>query len=233
MVSDLLSMAKQNVSNHERRGNINNMKQQYTGRLISIEGIDGSGKSTLTKSLVATLSKKGFITRMTKEPGGTALGTSLRALLQTKTVPTSAMTEFLLFAADRAQHFQELIIPALRDGTIVIADRLADSSLAYQGYGRGLDKVMITTINKWVMQGISPDLTIYLRIDPVVASKRIQQRGEILTAFEQEKLDFWQRVAQGYDDILSQRNNVITLDATLSELTLTEFAVNEVLRLIE
>lgn len=207
------------------------MTEKYTGRLISIEGIDGSGKSTLTKRLAATLHEKGIITRTTKEPGGTKLGMSLRTILQTKTEPTSPMTEYLLFAADRAQHFDELIIPALQDGILVIADRLADSSLAYQGYGRGLDKTMITSINQWVMQGIAPNLTIYLQIDPKDALKRIEQRGEVLTTFEQEKLGFWQRVSHGYEEIFAQRKNVVTLDATLDELTLTELAVNEVLKI--
>lgn len=205
------------------------MLHGYKGYLISFEGIDGSGKSTLARNLESTLAQKGIITLLTKEPGGTELGKSLRQILQTQSTPVCDQAEYLLFAADRAQHFKSLIIPALQDGTVVIADRLADSSLAYQGYGRGVDKAMINHVNKWVMQDVVPNLTIYLSIDPAVALDRVRQRNEQLTAFEQQKYEFWQRVTQGYEEIFAARNNVVTLDGTLSQQTLCQLAVQEVL----
>lgn len=203
-------------------------QRKYSGYLISLEGIDGSGKSTLARNLASILATKNFVTLLTKEPGGTDLGTSLRQILQTQKTPVCDVAEYLLFAADRAQHFQQLIIPALQAQTVVVADRLADSSLAYQGYGRGIDKIMIEQVNTWVMQGITPDLTIYLRLDPTTALDRVRNRNEELTAFEQEKCEFWQRVSHGYDQIFAARTNVITLDGSLSQQTLCDLAVQEV-----
>lgn len=206
------------------------MSHGYSGYLISLEGIDGSGKSTLAKNLASTLSLKNITSLLTKEPGGTELGKSLRHILQKQETPVCDQAEYLLFAADRAQHFQHLIIPALKMGTVIIADRLADSSLAYQGYGRGLDKVMIRQVNQWAMQDVVPNLTIYLRIDPATALDRVWQRNEQLTAFEQEKYEFWQRVVKGYEEIFAARDNVIILDGSMSQQELCDYAVHEVLR---
>jgi dTMP kinase len=142
------------------------------------------------------------------------------------------MAEYLLFAADRAQHFHEMIIPELKAGTIIIADRLADSSLAYQGYGRGLDHGMIKTINTWAMNGIAPDLTFYLRVDPMIALNRVRRRQEELTSFEQEALAFWQRVTKGYEEIFAARTNVTIIDGTLPPHTLDELALSVLLPMI-
>jgi dTMP kinase len=208
------------------------MQRPYPGFLISVEGIDGSGKTTLVQNLTQTLKQKNFVTLLTKEPGGTELGQSLRHILHTQKQSVCDMAEYLLFAADRAQHFQDIIIPELQAGTIIIADRLADSSLAYQGYGRKLDRSMIACINQWAMRDIAPDLTIYIRIDPVIALNRIHRRQEQLTSFEQEALEFWQRVNTGYEEIFAQRKNIITLDGTLSQIALCELAVNAVLEIL-
>src|SRR3972149_5899470 len=123
--------------------------------LITLEGIDGSGKSTLAKKMADTLHN----VVLTKEPGGSALGKKLREILQMQPVPITPIAEFLLFAADRAQHFDEVVIPALEQNKIVISDRMADSSLVYQGYGRGINMENIKLVNKWVMQDITPDIT--------------------------------------------------------------------------
>src|SRR5438067_1616217 len=113
------------------------MKTQ--GMLITIEGIDGSGKSTLAKNLYQHLIANDVDALLTREPGATPLGKALRTILQEKNVAVCDQAEYLLFAADRAQHFKDTIIPALAKGTVVISDRMADSSLVYQGYGRGLN----------------------------------------------------------------------------------------------
>ena len=209
------------------------MKHAYPGYLISLEGIDGCGKTSLTQCIVASLQKKKITVLATKEPGGTALGQSLREILHHKKGAVNHVAEFLLFAADRAQHFETVIIPTLKKGYIIITDRLADSSLAYQGYGRGLDKRMISKINEWTMHEIIPDLTIYLRINPTISLDRIHHRQEIKTSFEQEELDFWQRVITGYEEIFANRNNVITLDAALSQQTLCDLALKEILRIVQ
>lgn len=181
------------------------------GILITIEGIDGCGKSSLCKSLFENLSKK-YNCILTKEPGGSELGKSLREILQNKKVCT--LSEYLLFAADRAQHFNELVIPELQENKIVISDRMADSSLAYQGYARGLDINFIEQINNLTMQSIKPDLTLYLEVDLETAQKRINSRNLKLTVMEQEKVDFMEKVKNAFDTIFKNRNNVNIIDAT-------------------
>lgn len=117
--------------------------------------------------------------------------------------------EYLLFAADRAQHFDQVIIPALKKNILVISDRLADSSLAYQGFGRGLDCTMINTINTWAMNERYPDVTLYIKVSPDVAYERIIKRQEALTSFEQEKKTFMLNVLKGFESIFKERSNVL------------------------
>ncbi len=186
------------------------------GILIAIEGIDGSGKSSLAKDLHHELLTQKHPVLLTKEPGATPFGQHLRALVQEKKVAICPKAEFLLFATDRAQHFQELIIPALTSKKIIISDRMADSSLVYQGYGRGLDIPMINTINTWVMDGITPDLTIYVKVSPDVAGQRIMKRNAALTSFEKEKKDFIQKLVHGFDTLYKDRKDVIIIDGNQS-----------------
>ena len=188
------------------------MAHQYPGTLITIEGIDGAGKSSLIKGLAPLLEAVGKKVITTKEPGGSQLGVELRKLLQYQTIPIARRAEYLLFAADRAQHFQDVVIPALKEGALIISDRMGDSSLAYQGFGRGHDLTMIKIINQWTMQGIEPDLVIYLKIPVATAYERMQQRGEQKTVFEAEKREFLERVARGFDQIVTGRSNVYTVD---------------------
>ncbi len=194
---------------------------KMNGKLITFEGIDGCGKTTLARAVCAALGihrndekLTGIV--FTKEPGDTALGQSLRTILQKQKEMVCDLAEFLLFAADRAQHFQTVIIPQLKQGSWIIADRLADSSVAYQGYGRGLDIAHIRATNAWAMQGVEPDLTIYVQIDIETARERFLQRNEVLSSFEREKHDFWQRVITGYEAIFAQRNNVLVIDGKLT-----------------
>jgi dTMP kinase len=204
----------------------------HSGRLITIEGIDGSGKSSVAQCLVKCLEERGRTVLLTKEPGGTELGGTLRTILHTQKDRVGDVAEFLLFAADRAQHFEQIIIPALAKGTIVISDRMADSSLAYQGYGRGLDRDMIKKINAWAMQYQTPDLVMYLRLDPASAHERVRARHQALTSFEREGVDFWQRVSSGYEEIFAARKNVITLDARLPLASVCTQACDAVLKCI-
>lgn len=199
------------------------------GILISIEGIDGSGKSTLARSLHHTLSAQGVENLLTKEPGGSQLGRYLRTLLQEKTVPVCPTAEFLLFAADRAQHFHDVIVPNLCQNKLVISDRMADSSVVYQGYGRGLDIEMITSVNTWAMKGIKPDLTLYVQLPLTVAYERIKQRNEKLTSFEQEKQSFMERLIKGFDKLLKDKEHVILLDGTLDPQQLVEKASAQII----
>lgn len=202
------------------------------GILITVEGIDGSGKSTLAKNLAALLAAQGLPVLLTKEPGGTHLGLQLRTLLQEKTVPIDPVAEFLLFAADRAQHFQELVLPALHKNMIVISDRMADSSLAYQGYGRGLDQKAITFINEWAMQQRKPDLTLFCDISIIAAADRLKKRNEALTSFEKEDIAFMERVLHGFNEIFKTRNNVLTFDGTDTITNLAQKAHDSVIQWI-
>lgn len=185
------------------------------GFLCVIEGIDGSGKSSLAKALKNLLAVK-FPVILTKEPGGTPFGQHIRALVQNPTTPLSPRAEFLLFAADRAQHFQELVIPLLQNGNLVISDRMADSAVAYQGFGRGLSQELITQVNTWAMQNRKPDLILYLALDYTTAQQRLAQRHETASVFDTEKEQFFKKVNMGFETIYKNRNDVLTLDATQS-----------------
>jgi dTMP kinase len=203
------------------------------GILISVEGIDGSGKSTLAKNLVSLLEAQGFSVLLTKEPGGTHLGLQLRKLLQEKTIAIDPVAEFLLFAADRAQHFHEIVLPALQKNMIVVSDRMADSSLAYQGYGRGLDHHAITFVNNWAMQQRMPDLTIFCDISIPAATQRLKKRNETLTSFEKEEVAFRERVIHGFKEIIKTRKNVIQLDSTDTISNLAQKSYDRVIQWIQ
>ncbi len=203
------------------------MLQLKRGVLIAIEGIDGSGKSTLAKNLSRSFTTKQLPTMLTKEPGGTPLGQQLRAIVEESMVSLQPKAEYLLFAADRAQHFSEVIIPQLQKNMLIISDRLADSSYAYQGYGRELNIAMIQTINAWVMQNRQPDLVIYIKIPVTIALERVQKRKK-LTSFEQEKLSFMQRVADGFDTLYKDKKNVIMIDGMQSSSIITKQATQAI-----
>lgn len=205
------------------------MHRLNQGILIAIEGIDGSGKSTLTKSLYEQLIQHHFEVILTKEPGGTALGKQLRTILQEKNVPVCPKAEFLLFAADRAQHFKELIAPALSQKKIVISDRMNDSSLVYQGYGRGLDHDMIEKINAWAMEHIRPDITFYLDVPLELAFERLKKRQESLTAFEREGKEFTKKLIEGFETLYAIRKSAIKLDATQPPKVIALQAYNAVI----
>jgi dTMP kinase len=172
------------------------------GILIAIEGIDGSGKSTLARHLHDALQNKYTHVKLTKEPGDTEVGKEIREIVQTQTTPLDSKTEYLLFAADRSEHFSKMIEPLLKENYVIISDRLADSSLAYQGYGRGLDKDKIKLINAWAMHNRQPDLTIFVQVPVKTALERIQKRNEALSTFEKEP--FLKKVATGFEEIYEQ-----------------------------
>ncbi len=197
------------------------------GILIAIEGIDGCGKSSAAQALFSYLSQR-FPVILTKEPGGTELGKHLRTVLQERTYPLLSKAEFLLFAADRAQHMKEVVMPALLAGKIVISDRMKYSSRAYQGFGRGLDDNWITSINEWVTEGLEADIIIYLKIDYSTARERMHKRQVQATAFEKEQADFFERIAQGFEHIFNGRSNVITIDANKNEEQVHKEMTNEV-----
>jgi len=165
---------------------------------ISFEGIDKSGKGTQISLLVDYLKEKKYEVLPTCEPGGTGLGKEIeRILLESSLGRIGGTAELFLYLADRSEHVKKVIKPALKKYEIVISDRFADASLAYQGYGRGLDIHWIDKLNKRATQGISPELTFLLDIDPELTKKRSKEKDRI----ENEEIAFHQRVRQGYLEI--------------------------------
>lgn len=195
------------------------MPKLHKGILIAIEGIDGSGKSTLAQNLSALLQQQEFDTILTKEPGSSELGKEIRHLIQTQNIPLASRAEYLLFAADRAQHFAELIIPALEQKKLIISDRMSDSSLAYQGYGNGNDLAMLRTINSWTMNTIIPDITIFVQVPVAIALERAKKRGS-LSAYEKRE-DFLHKVAHGFEELYKNRADVIIVNGIESPENLT------------
>ena len=201
------------------------------GTLITLEGIDGSGKSSAAQALYEDL-KNDYPVVLTREPGATHLGHMLREILQNRTFSIHPKAEFLLFASDRVQHFQEIVLPALSQGKIVISDRMADSSFAYQGYGRGVDPSMIQTINAWAMESRIPDATVYIEIPYAQAQSRLDQRNEQATVFEQERTEFFERVVQGFEEAFKNRSGILRIDGSLSPYQVRKAVKESVLSFI-
>lgn len=211
------------------------MEKFVNGLLVAVEGIDGCGKTVFSQQLAQFLQQHGLATILTKEPGGTMFGLQLREILQYRDQIENLnnKAEYLLFAADRAQHFSSVVVPNLQAGKIVISDRTGDSSVAYQGYGRGLDVEMIQQINHWAQNGLRPNLIIYLKIDLETAQQRISKRAEKLTAFEQAGCDFMQRVINGFNTLYQNKTNVLILDGKLATQQLAMHASSHILNLIK
>ena len=172
---------------------------------VTFEGIEGSGKSTALRGLAATLAAQGRGVVQTQEPGGCALGTTLRAvLLDARTQNLSERAELYLFLADRAQHVHEVVRPALAAGRVVLCDRYSDSTFAYQGHGRGLDLAMLRQLDAQATGGLVPDMTLLfdLPVEQGLARARSRNAAEGTAQnegrFEAEKLAFHQRVREGF-----------------------------------
>jgi len=189
------------------------------GLFITFEGSEGSGKSTQIRLLQAQIEAAGGRTLLVREPGGTALGEEVRALLlghRTEQNPIAPECELLLFAASRAQLVREKIAPALDAGTHVLADRFYDSTTVYQGYGRGLDLIAISQLNAFAVGTSHPDLTFLLDMEPAAAHDRARARsGGKLDRMESEPMTFFERVRTGYLHLAREcQHRVTVLDAT-------------------
>jgi len=183
------------------------------GLFITFEGLDGCGKSTQMELLASGLGALGYVVLMTREPGGTPLGEAVRdILLDPLQFGMSARAEALLYAAARAHLVEQVVRPALDDGQIVLCDRYIDSSLAYQGYGRGLGTDNIIGINAWATDCLFPDLTLFLDLDDAVRSTRL---AAVPDRLEAEDDAFHQRVAEGYRALLIEhRHRIRRVDAS-------------------
>jgi dTMP kinase len=166
------------------------------GRFITLEGLDGAGKSTHLVWLVDALRARGKTVVQTREPGGTPLGEKLRALLLADSMHLE--TEALLMFAARREHIAEVIEPALARGDWVVCDRFTDASFAYQGGGRGLAREKLAILEEWVQSGLQPDLTLMFDVPTEVARNRVNGMGRDLDRFEREKAEFFERVRNEY-----------------------------------
>lgn len=169
------------------------------GKFISIEGQDGAGKTTNIEFICSELADKNIKHITTREPGGTALGESVREILLARSeLDISPMSELLLMFAARAQHLANVIEPALSQGAWVVCDRFTDASFAYQGGGHGINSSIIQDIATMVQQGRQPDLTFLLDVDTVTGESRVNNRNEAKDRYEKQKIDFKQRVRDVY-----------------------------------
>lgn len=187
------------------------------GRLITIEGLDGAGKSTLATGLLAALHAAGTDAELLREPGGVVLSERIRALVKDPELTVSPAAEALLYAAARAQLVAERIVPLLDAGRWVLLDRFVDSSLAYQGAGRGLGIPAVAAINALATGGLQADRTLLLRLDPAVGRARQAHRGEAPDRLEQEAPGFFALIATAYDELAAAAPaRFRVLDATAS-----------------
>ena len=191
-----------------------------TGLFITFEGGEGCGKSTQIAALKARLEAMGKTVVQTREPGGTALGESVRNLLQYDDAGQgmSPEAELLLFAASRAQHVRELIAPAIAEGQIVLCDRFLDSTTVYQGVARAIDSKKVDTINQFAIGDTMPDLTILIDLPPKIGLARVHARSDgKLDRMEKEAIEFFQAVRQGYLDLAkSEPKRFLVLDGCQS-----------------
>lgn len=198
-----------------------------TGKFISIEGIEGAGKSTQLAFIQRYLSEQGKQIVVTREPGGTELGEQIRTLLLTPTTTGMASdTELLLMFAARAEHVEQVIKPALESDDWVLSDRFVDATFAYQGGGRGIDLQRISTLSDWTLKGLQTDVTFLFDLPVEIGQQRVLSRNQGVDRFEQEKVDFFQRIRECYLQRAQQEpNRIKVIDASKSiveiELQLT------------
>jgi dTMP kinase len=176
----------------------NDTNPERRGLFITIEGGDGTGKSTQAKLIEEWLAERGRTVVRTREPGGTEVGVEIREIVLHHRGDIAARAEALLYAADRAHHIETFVRPALERGEVVLQDRYLDSSVAYQGAGRVLDPVEIRNLSLWAAQGLLPDLTILLDLDETAARARLDTSRTRYDRLEAEKSDFHARVRAAY-----------------------------------
>jgi dTMP kinase len=204
------------------------------GRLIVFEGVEGCGKTTqirrsqswlLTSGILQQLQEQGHLAQLiiTREPGGTEVGQAIRQLLLHPSTcePICQQAELLLYASDRAQHVETLLKPELAKGSLILCDRYTDSTIAYQGHGRGLSLDLIQQLNQMTTNGLESDLTIWLDIDAAAGLARTQQRG-VADRMEQSHLEFHRRVQQGFVELANAHpHRIVRVDASSSEADVT------------
>jgi dTMP kinase len=199
------------------------------GRLITIEGLDGAGKSTLATALAQAIKERGVHVELLREPGGVVLSERIRELVKDPALQIGARAEALLYAAARAELVQERIEPLLEDGSWVLLDRFVDSSLTYQGAGRGLGIEQVRAINLLATGGLAPERTLLLRISPTTGRDRQQTRGTEPDRLEREDESFFQRIAGAYEQLAqAEPQRIRPLDGEQPVARVLEQALSEI-----
>ena len=203
------------------------------GFFITFEGPDGSGKSSASTGVYKRLLENGYDAIYTREPGGIDISEQIRnIILDPKNTMMDSKTEALLYAASRRQHLVEKVIPALKEGKIVICDRFVDSSLAYQGYARGLGIEEVYKINQFAIDNHLPDKTLFLNVDAKTGLDRISNRAN-KDRLDQEELSFHNAVFEGYQKVIEMfKDRMIIIDATKSEEEVVDMCYQEVIKII-
>jgi dTMP kinase len=203
------------------------------GRLITIEGLDGAGKTTLARALASVMSERGAQVELLREPGGVACSERIRELVKDPGLRIGARAEALLYAAARAQLVEERVRPLLDSGRWVLLDRFVDSSLAYQGAGRLLGVENVREINRFATGGLVPDRTLLLRVDAAVGRARLGERGQPADRLEGEGDDFFARVVDAYDRLAAEEpERIRVIDASVSPDEVLAAALHELADLL-
>ena len=191
---------------------------------ITFEGGEGTGKTTQINILKKYLEDQGLEVIITREPGGVISAENIRAVIFDNEI--DPITETMLYAAARREHYIKKIKPALDAGKIVICDRFIDSSIVYQGIVRGVGVDLVENINKYAINNIEPDLTIFFDLDPEIGLKRVSLRNEQMNRFDKESLDFHLKVRKGYNLLSKTRNRFVLIDASKSIEDVTKQIIN-------
>jgi dTMP kinase len=206
-----------------------NFHMRARGLLITLEGIDGAGKTTLAVALEHALREQGHDFRLLREPGGVEAAERIRSLVKDPDSRIGARAEALLYAAARAQLVEEALQPLLEQGTSVLLDRFVDSSLAYQGAGRELGVDAVRAINQFATGGLRPDRTLLLRIDPEQGRERSRGRGAPADRLERERDEFFDRIAAAYEQLAAaDPDRFRTIDASRSPDEVLAAALDEI-----
>jgi dTMP kinase len=198
---------------------------------ITFEGGEGAGKSTLIEEVFRYLTSRGFDVLKTREPGGTSLGEKIRSLVLESKERVSSLAELALFLGSRAQHVEEVIIPALKEGKIVLCDRFNDSSVAYQGIARNLGKEEVASVCHFFSKGLVPTLTFYLDIDPKIGMQRVQ-RSRVKDRIEQEDFSFHTLVRNAFLSIAKESSRIFVVDASLPKDQVQQIAIQKLCSII-
>lgn len=191
---------------------------------ITFEGGEGTGKTTQINILKKYLEDQGLEVIITREPGGVTSAENIRAVIFDNEI--DSITETMLYAAARREHYIKKIKPALDAGKIVICDRFIDSSIVYQGIVRGVGVDLVENINKYAINNVEPDLTIFFDLDPEIGLKRVSLRNEQMNRFDKESLDFHLKVRKGYKLLSKTRNRFVLIDASKSIEDVTKQIIN-------